>query len=314
MGLFRSISEFFKSLGHQAEGTIDEAADRMRSDAGALKSKYDDVIRDKIKNIKDYRGALANMVHQKDKMIDKAKDLTAEVGKLEDLKAGAAAKVRKMVSTMKGDGKTETDIAADDDFLQGKESFAKFSEALTSKQAEIQDLERRAAEIEGKMGGHKEQLAKMLKDIDKLRDEAAESVAEVAAAGEETAARDMLNTATGGSKADDELAKLREIRARSTAEARISHELAGDNADADELTREFLEKAQEDSIADDFASLVGLEEGSPAAAPAKPSSIPSAGSSILDTVKDAASDAASDAAKNASDAAKNAGDDFKFPE
>jgi len=314
MGLFRSISEFFKSLGHQAEGTIDQAADRMRSDAGALKSKYDDVIRDKIKGIKDYRGALANMVHQKDKMIDKAKDLTDEVGKLEDLKAGAAAKVRKMVSTMKGDGKTETDIAADDDFLQGKESYAKFSEALTSKQAEIQDLERRAAEIEGKMGGHKEQLAKMLKDIDKLRDEAAESVAEVAAAGEETAARDMLNTATGGSKANEELAKLREIRARSTAEARISHELAGDNADPDELTREFLEKAQEDSIADDFASLVGLEEGSPAATPvAKPAS----GSSVLDTVQDAASDAtkaAGDAASKTVDAAKNAGDEFKFPE
>lgn len=303
MGLFRSIGEFFKSLGHQAEGTIDQAAERMQTDAGAIKSKYDDVIREKIKGIKDYRGALANMVHQKDKMLEKAKDLTDDVGKLEDLKAGAAAKVRKMVSTMKGEGKTQTDIEASTEFAEGKEHYARFSEQLASKQAEIEELEQRASEIEAKMGGHKDQLGAMLKDVEKLREEAAETVAEVAAASEEVEARNTLDIATGGSKADEELAKLREIRARSNAEAKIAHELAGDSS-ADELTKEFLEKAEFDASSDDFASLVGLDD-TPATKPA---------------AKNPASDkpaASSDSSKPADAAgADAAGEDgeFKFPE
>lgn len=294
MGLFRSITEFFKSLSKQAEGSIDQAADRMRTDADALKSKYDDVIREKIKNIKDYRGAMSNMVHQKDKMVEKAKELTQEVGKLEELKAGAAAKVRKLVSSLKGEGKTQADIEANPEFAEGKQHYSRFAEQLAQKQAEIEDLEQRASEIEAKMGGHKEQLGKMLKEIDQLREEAAESVAEVAAAGEEMEARNMMSNMGGGSNADEELAKLREIRARSNAEAKIAHELADSGADADSLTKEFLEKAEAESAADDFASLVGLGDTPSPKAEAKP------------------------AAPESSDPGKPAeggdGEDFKFPE
>ena len=257
MGLFHSIKEFFKSLGKQAEGTIDEAAGKLRSDSDAIKATFDDAIRERIDKVKDYRKALASLVQRKDDMLSKAKSLSDETGKLEDMKAGAAAKVRQLVNRLKGEGKAEADIQQSEDYKEGAAAFDRFASSLREKEAEIGDLEQRAGELEASIAQHKQQLADMLKSVQDLREEAAETVADVAAAGAETEARDLLDAAGKAAGANEELENLRKLRARTSAEARIAHELA--EGDPEDLAKEFLAATGAEAAADEFASLVGLD-------------------------------------------------------
>lgn len=294
MGLFHSIGQFFKSLGHQASGNIDQATDRLRSDTSAVKASTEGMIRERIEKLKEYRGALATMVQRKDEMLDKARNLTKEVGRLEDLKAGSAAKVRQLVAKLKGEGKAQADIQADPEYKDGAAAFERFTKDLNEKQAEIDGFEDRAEELESTIANHKEQLAEMLKSIDELKKESAELVADVAAANAETEARDLLDVASGASRADEELRGLRELRARSNAEARISNELVDSGSKVEDLTREFLDASKADAMEDEFAALIGLDAEPPAPAS-----------------KPAASDA--DAAEPEAPAADKK-DEFKLPE
>ena len=98
----------------------------------------------------------------------------------------------------------------------------------------------------------------MQRDIEKLKSEAADAVADVITAKEERDLSDMLNGISKDGMAK-ELQDMRDLRHEMRAEARVSREMAGTDSKAQES--QFLEYARSNTATDEFDALLGVAEG-----------------------------------------------------
>ncbi len=153
-----------------------------------------------------------------------------------------------------------------EDYKKCLAAFNDFSSTLAEKQDHIAGLESDIAGYAKTIGDHKVQLQQLLRDVDKIRAEAADTVADVITAKQEKDIADMLSGIAKDGSAE-ELQQMRQMRQELKAEARISKEMAGTDTKAQEA--EFLEYARTSQSSSEFDALVGLGEKA-AAAPAKP--------------------------------------------
>ena len=116
-------------------------------------------------------------------------------------------------------------------------------------------MEKDIATYAKNIGDHKVQLQQLLRDVDKIKSEAADAVADVITAKQE---RDLADTISGIAKdgSAEELQRLRQMRQELKAEARVSREMAGTDTKAQEA--EFLEYARRSTASNEFDGLLGL--------------------------------------------------------
>ncbi|MDB4628503.1 hypothetical protein OAF81_01515, partial [bacterium] len=102
---------------------------------------------------------------------------------------------------------------------------------------------------------HKVQLQQLLREVDKVKSEAADTVADVITAKQEN---ELAETLTGIAQdgTAEELQNLRNMRQELRAEAKITKELAGTDTKAQEA--EFLEFARQNQSNTEFDALIGL--------------------------------------------------------
>ena len=259
MGLGRSIKNWFKSIFALFTGKVDSAREGLDSNPAVIKAKYDDIIRDKIKSIQQYKKAIAALVAQEEKKMNTIEALTKDVTRLETLKAGAAAKAKQVVARLKEGGADSDAIHKDAEYKKCLNAFNDFSSTLKEKQTRIEELEADVAEYSSSIGDHKVQLTTLMRSIDDLKQEAAETVADMMTAKEEKEIGDLLSGIAVNSKSE-ELQELRDLRGRAKAEARIAKEVSGMDAKSDEAA--FMEYAEQSESSSEFDALIGLEESS----------------------------------------------------
>ena len=267
MGLGRSIANWFKALGYMLTGRIDSAREVLDTNPHAVRAKFDDIIRDKVDRIQQYKKAVSSLVAQQEKKMQQVETLTEEVEKLENLKTGAAAKAKQVVEKLKAAGKSSEEIHADEDYKRCLGAFNDFSSTLAEKQGRIEELEGSVAEYSKSIADHKIQLQQLLREVDGLKSEAAETVADVITAKEEQEISDMI-TGIATDKTGEELQRMRDLRGKIKAQARISKELAGTDTKAQEA--EFLEYARTSESSSEFDALIGLADEKDSAPADKP--------------------------------------------
>lgn len=257
--MFGALLRWFKALGYLLTGQIDSARRVIDTNPHVVRAKYDQIIRDKIAQIQIYKQAVAGLIAQQEAKIAVVKRLTEEVQQLERLKAGALAKARQTVERLQAAGKTQEEIHTDEDYKKCLGAYNDFSSTLTEKQARIAEAERDIEAYRKTLAEHKVQLQQLLRDVEKIKSEAADAVADIITAKQE---RDLADTLAGIAQdgSAEELQRLRQLRQEVRAEARVSKELAGTDTRAQEV--EFLEYARKTSANAEFDALVGL--------PAKP--------------------------------------------
>jgi hypothetical protein len=124
-------------------------------------------------------------------------------------------------------------------------------------EADVEDYGKR-------IGEHKVQLQSLMRDIEGLRSEAHDAVADMITAKEEKEIADTLSgIAQDGTS--EELQKMRQLRQEVKAEARISKELAGTDTKVQEA--EFLEFARQSTSTNEFDALIGLAEAAEGTGP-----------------------------------------------
>jgi phage shock protein A len=222
-----------------------------------VRAKYDEIIREKTGRIQQYKQAVAGLIAQQENKIGKIKFLTEEIGKLERLKAGALAKAKQQVTALQSAGKSEDEIKANEDYKKCLAAYNDFSSTLAEKQAHVEELENDVKEYSKRITEHKVQLQHLVRDIDKIKSESHDAVADMITAKQEKEISDALSGIAEDGSAK-ELQRMRELRQEVKAEARISKELAGTDARAQEA--EFLEYARSSMANDEFDALVGLAE------------------------------------------------------
>ena len=255
MGLGRSIAGWFKSLIALFTGNVDSARESLDRNPEVVRAKYNEIIHEKVKHIQQFKKAIASMIAQQEKKLQQVKSLSEEVGRLENLKTGAAAKAKQLVEDMKKEGKAIEAIQAHEDYKRCLNAFNDFSSTLAEKQSRIEDLEVGVNEYQKIISDHKIQLEEHLRSIDDLKNEAAEAVTDVITAREEKEINDIISgIAIEGHS--EELQRLRDMRNEAKAEVRVSRELAGTDNKAQEA--EFIAYANQSANNEEFDALIGL--------------------------------------------------------
>jgi chromosome segregation ATPase len=266
--MFRAIGRWLKAIGYLLTGRIDAARRALDTNPHVVRAKYQDIIRDKTDRIQQYKQAVAGLIAQQENKMSKVKNLTKDVERLERLKAGALAKAKQTVEKLQKAGKSKDDIQNDIDYQKCLSAFNDFSSTLGEKQDRIVELEHDVEDYRKRIGEHKIQLQQLLRDIDGLKSEAADAVADMITAKQEKEIADTLSgIATDGTAA--ELQRMRQLRQEVKAEAKISKELSGIESKTQEA--EFLEYARTSSSNTEFDALVGLGAEKDSAAPSKES-------------------------------------------
>jgi phage shock protein A len=253
-----AVWRYVRSFLYLITGQIDKSRRALDSNPNVMKAKFEDIIKSKVDQIHTYKQAVATLIAQQEKKMAKVKSLTGEMKKLENLKAGALAMAKQSVAKFQGEGKTKEEIHANPDYQKCLTAHNDFAATLAEKQDHIKDLEGDVAEYDGSIGNHKINLQQLQRDIEKLKSEAADAVADVITAKEERDLSDMLNgiSKDGMSK---ELQDMRDLRHEMRAEARVSREMAG--TDSKQQEAQFLEYARSNTSTDEFDALLGIAEG-----------------------------------------------------
>ena len=257
--MFGAVSRWIKALGYLLTGQIDASRRVLDQNPHVVRAKYDDIVRQKVNQIQVYKQAVAGLIAQEESKLAKVKTISEEMANLERLKAA---------------GKDEAAVKGDEDYKRCLAAFNDFSSTLKARQDQVAELEKDLAGYAKTIGDHKVQLQQLLRDVEKIRGEAHEAVADVITAKQE---REIADTLAGIAKdgTAEELQRMRQMRQELKAEARISKELAGTDTKVQEA--EFLEYARQSQSSSEFDSLIGLakESGAPARPiTEKPSTLP----------------------------------------
>ena len=255
--MFKAITRWFKAVGYLLTGQIDSARRVIDTNPHVIKAKYDDIVRDKISRIHQYKQAVAGLIAQEEKKLAKVKSLSEEVSNLERLKAGALVKAKQTVEKLKQAGQSQETIHSNEDYKRCLAAYNDFSSTLAEKQERISELEGDIGEYRKNISDHKVQLQQLLREVEKVKSEAADTVADVITAKQE---KELSETLAGIAQdgTAEELQNLRDMRQEIKAEARVTKELAGTDTRSQES--EFLEYARKNESTSEFDALIGLAD------------------------------------------------------
>ena len=250
-----ALFRWVKAFGYLVTGRIDSARRALDTDPHVVKAKFDEIIQDKTSRIQQYKQAVAGLIAQQENKLAKVKNLTDEINRLESLKTGALAKAKQSVQLLQSKGASKEAIQKDENYMKCLAAYNDFSSTLIEKQARIAELEEDIKGYGNRIKEHKVQLQQLVREIDKLKSEAADSVADMITSKQEKEIADAFSGIAEDGTAQ-ELQKLRQLRQEVKAEARISSELAGTDTKLQEA--EFLDYARKTSASNEFDSLIGL--------------------------------------------------------
>jgi len=260
--MFNALGRLFRAFKYLFTGKVDAAADALSTNPTVISANYDRIVEEKRKRLNQYVDAVGAMIAQEENKKSKLTQLTEEVQKLEKLKSGAAARAKQLVDKYNGD---ITAVKNDPEYAKCQAAFKDFSSTLAEKQQRANELEDDLKQLVGNVTNHKNQIQSLMRELEKLKEEKHDAVADILSAKEEKQIADMVN-GISNDKTAEELNALRELRSKASAKARVSRELAG--MDAQKAEAEFMEYAQQTESDDEFDALIGLSGKKEASEPA----------------------------------------------
>ena len=247
------FTRFFKGIWYTLSGKAHESADKMMENPEAVRGAYEDIINDKKGNIQRYKAAIGQLIALVEQKRSTVKSLTDEVERLEELKSGAIAKAQQTAAQLQGDGLSEAEIKVHGEYTRCVTAYQDFNSNLTEKTGRITELENEIEGAQGDIESHKLQITSLHRDLDKIKSEQSEAVADLITAREQEEIADMLSgISMDGTSA--ELTRMREIREKAKARSTVAQELAGTDSKSEE--EEFLTAARSSATNDEFDALI----------------------------------------------------------
>ncbi|RDJ35050.1 MAG: hypothetical protein DWQ19_09450 [Crenarchaeota archaeon] len=250
--MFRAIGRLLRTIGYFFSGRLDKASDKIALNDAVVSSTYDQIISEKRNSIQTYKDAIAGMVAEREKKKIRIQDETKQIEQLEKYKAGALAKAQHVIQEV---GQDPEALKQNADYIKCQAAFSDFSSTLDEKNAIVQELESDVKQYSDKINQHKVVLEGLMREHDKLKQEKHDARAEIVSAQEERKIADLLSGISDDGT-DQELARMRDIRAKAKANAAVSSELAG--LDSKKSEQEFLDYASKNQANSEFESLLGL--------------------------------------------------------
>jgi phage shock protein A len=268
-GIFGAIGKIFRTLGYLLTGRLNRISGVWATNPDVIGATFDRAVDKKRQRLNQYKNAVGGLIAIDEKKKLTLKQVSEEVVRLEKLKAGALAMARKVVDTKYGG---DSALAHDDpEYKKCQTAFKDFSTSLTQAQARVVELE---TDIQANAKGitdHQNQITSLMRDLEKVKQEKHETIADVVSAKEQKEIADMFNGLSEDQTAQD-LEAMRDLRGKAKADARVSRELAG--LDSKRVEDDFLAYADDASAVDEFdAALRSTKESKTTAAPVEATKI-----------------------------------------
>lgn len=247
------FTRFFKAIWYTLTGRAHESADRMMENPEAARGAFEDIISDKKGNINRYKQAIGQLIALVEQKKSRVKSLTDEVENLEELKAGAIAKAQQTAADLQKEGMAPEEVKQHAEYTRCVTAYQEFNSNLEDKTRQISELENDIEEAQVGIDNHKVQITGLHRDLQQIKEEQSETVADLISAREQEEINDMLSgISMDGTSA--ELTRMREIREQAKGRSKVAQELAGTDSRAEE--QEFLEAARSSSTSDEFDALI----------------------------------------------------------
>ena len=247
------ITRFFKAIWYTLTGKAHESADRMMENPEAVRGAYEDIINDKKGNIQRYKQAIGQLIALVEQKRGAVKGLTDEVERLEELKAGAIAKAQQTAAQLQGEGLSQEEIKVHAEYTRCVTAYKDFNSSLEEKTERITGLETEIEGAQSDIESHKLQITGLHRDLEQIKTEQSEAVADLITAREQEEISDMLSgISMDGTSA--ELTRMRDIREKAKARSKVAQELAGTDSKSEE--DEFLTAARSSAASDEFDALI----------------------------------------------------------
>ncbi len=285
-GFGRAIGRLVRNVMHLVTFGLVKKAEALERHPGVMSARYDEIIRDRVQRIRYYKDAVARIDAQQERaktrmrLLLEGDERSPGLKELKELKEGAAALAQERVEELRKQGMGDEEMMADTQVLEYQSQYEDYNSTFEEKQAHYDQLEVDSEEYAKSVDEHMIQLKSMSREIEKLKAEKGEAVADVITAGEEKEIADMLSGIQQDGAAG-ELASLRETRQQLRSEARVSKKLAGTDMGRE---RAKLRAAARRKVSNkDFMSAIGVskeaeeapvEEAAGKAAPEQESTLP----------------------------------------
>src|SRR5690606_6561539 len=118
---------------------------------------------EKRNRLNQYKDAVSAMIAQEESKKEKLRQVTDEIGKLEKLRSGAAAKAKSLVEKYNGDVNM---VRNDPDYIKCQSAFKDFSSTLVEKQQRATEIDEDLKQLVANVSGHKTQIQSLMRDLD----------------------------------------------------------------------------------------------------------------------------------------------------
>jgi phage shock protein A len=184
--------------------------------------------------------------------------LHAEIEKLGKVKAGAGVAAQKRAQELQAAGVDPQKILSDPAIIKHQAAFNDAGSTLKAKEEEIRGLEAQLAERNKQIASYQAELQQMQRNVVNLRQEKHSALADTAIAKQQEAISNML-AGISEDTTDRDLQAAREARTKAQNRAKISADLAGNDAKLAE--NEYLDYADKVAQDSEFTSLLNLDSG-----------------------------------------------------
>ena len=248
-----ALPVFSKLSGTHLLVVHNEQADKMMENPEAVRGAYEDIIRDKQGNIQRYKNAIGQLIALVEQKKGSLNGLTNDIDLLEQKKAGAIAKAKRVAADLQKSGTADLEIKQDQEYARCVAAYNDFHSTLEEKNARVVELEEDIERAQSDIESHKVQITGLHRDLEKIKTEQSEAVADLITAREQEEISDMLSgISMDGTSA--ELSRMREIREKAKGRSKVAQELAGTDSRSEE--EEFLAEARSSAASEEFDSLI----------------------------------------------------------
>lgn len=267
--MFGAFWRLIKTIGYLLTGNINAVSNTWQKKSAVISATYDDIVKQKQASLQQYQSAVGAMIGEEERKKEILQNISLKVRELEGLKSGALNKAKKILESFGGDVEK---CKANPEYIKCQADHRDFSSTLKEKNDHAAELEADIRRISASVSTHKTKIHTLIRELQKIKEEKHETIAEVIAQEEEKKTNDMFN-GISEDKTAEALARMRDMRTKTKGEARISRELSGQ--EFEKTTQEYLEYAKNTEADSEFEALLGIAEKEQSSAPVAEEATPS---------------------------------------
>ena len=173
-----SIIRFFKAIWYKFTGRPHDQIDRLIENPEVLRDAYEVIIHYKQRNIQRYKkaiGILLAIVKQKENSLE---HLTNNINELEKVKADAIAKMETIAAELQKAETPDEEIEQHPDYVRCVTASNDLDSTLEKKNARVVKLKREIERAQEDIESYKFQITVLHRDLDNIKTELSEVVAD----------------------------------------------------------------------------------------------------------------------------------------